>query len=258
MFGKEQIYVIAKNDPLVLLNALVLLKNPFDLKDLINGNSENLPTDFYIVARKLLLKYSEIKYRKYSNYSKLNQGVLDELINEYHGDNYIQRFLVKWNTTLYILIRMFKPKIIVETGVLWGYSSSNILKAISENCEGNLYSIDLTDQRLIDRGFNSGPVVPDNLKNKWELINGRSDKKLPYLLDKLKKIDIFIHDSEHSYENMLFEYETAYEYLNEDGLIISHDVNDNTAFPDFCKNKGLYYVMNDNIGVALKNNFNNK
>lgn len=252
MFGKEQIYEIAKKDPLFLFNSLSLLKNPTALKKLLSGDSENLPTNFYIVGRKLLTKFSEIKYINYYNYSKLDKKVLNTIINENYGHSYIQRLLVKWNTTLYILVRMLKPKIVVETGVLWGYSSAHILKAISENGNGYLYSIDLTDQRLIARGLTSGPVVPDDLKNKWELINGRSDEKLPNLLNKLKKIDIFIHDSEHSYDNMFFEYELAYKHLDDEGLIISHDVDHNTAFPDFCESKGLFYLMNDNMGIAIK------
>jgi len=253
LLGKKQIYKIARHDPLSLFIALKLLKNPSALKDLLNGDSENLPTDFYIIGRKLLIKYSEIVYKKYSN-SKLDEEVLKEIINEDHGTNFIQKKLVKWDTTLYILIRLIKPKLIVETGVLWGYSSAHILKALEENNSGFLYSIDLTDSRLLSRGLTSGPVVPDNLKGRWELIIGKSIDKLPDLLKKLESIDIFIHDSEHSYENMMFEYETAYESLNEGGLLISHDIEANTSFIDFCSvnNLSCFIYEDDSIGIVIK------
>jgi hypothetical protein len=49
----------------------------------------------------------------------------------------------------------------------------------------------------------------------------------------LGSIDIFIHDSEHSYENMMFEYMTAWDHLKEGGILLSDDTNLNKAFSDF-------------------------
>lgn len=44
---------------------------------------------------------------------------------------------------LYSIIKVFKPEIVVETGVVRGASSAFILCAMHENCKGHLYSIDL-------------------------------------------------------------------------------------------------------------------
>jgi predicted O-methyltransferase YrrM len=46
-------------------------------------------------------------------------------------------------TALYVLVRIFKPEVVVETGVANGVSSSFILKALDQNSRGKLYSIDL-------------------------------------------------------------------------------------------------------------------
>jgi hypothetical protein len=54
----------------------------------------------------------------------------------------------------------------------------------------------------------------------------------------LGSIDIFIHDSEHSYENMMFEYITAWHYLKEGGILLSDDTNLNKAFSDFSARVG--------------------
>jgi hypothetical protein len=49
--------------------------------------------------------------------------------------------------------------------------------------------------------------------------------ELPRVLEKLGKIDLFHHDSLHTYEHMTWEYETAFRYLDPSGAISSDDVN---------------------------------
>ena len=44
---------------------------------------------------------------------------------------------------------------------------------------------------------------------------------------------MFFHDSEHSYENMMFEFTTAWPYIVKRGIIIADDVNRNNAFDEF-------------------------
>jgi predicted O-methyltransferase YrrM len=53
------------------------------------------------------------------------------------------------------------------------------------------------------------------------------------LLDELGEIDFFIHDSEHSYECMTFEYQQAWKYLKPGGLLVSDDISWNASFDDF-------------------------
>lgn len=53
------------------------------------------------------------------------------------------------------------------------------------------------------------------------------------LLAEIGKVDIFLHDSEHTYDNMMFEYATAWDYLPKGGLLLSHDISWNNAGRDF-------------------------
>lgn len=69
------------------------------------------------------------------------------------------------------------------------------------------------------------------------MIIGNSKKELPKLLDKLKTIDLFFHDSDHSYEHMMFEFNTALPYLFDKKIILSDDVDLNDSFKDFSKKK---------------------
>ena len=83
---------------------------------------------------------------------------------------------------------------------------------------------------------------------------GKSSEQLPPLLRELDSVDIFIHDSEHSYGNMKQEYETVWHKIRRSGLLISHDINDNKAFREFTgavnqSNREIYFT---GLGVIKK------
>lgn len=77
--------------------------------------------------------------------------------------------------------------------------------------------------------------MPERLRQRWTLILGRSQEKLPELLAKLGRVDLFFHDSEHSFECMWFEMMEAKRYLSPGGTILAHDVHLNSAFADFAR-----------------------
>ena len=147
----------------------------------------------------------------------------------------------------YIICRILKPDRVVETGVQSGISSAFLLQALKENGRGVLYSIDMPDERLIETipshvrmNKKSGWVVPQELKTNWVLITGRSQDELPPLLKELKTIDIFIHDSDHSFRNMSQEFETAWPYLTPGGILLSDDIDLNNAFEIFASKNNMH------------------
>lgn len=67
---------------------------------------------------------------------------------------------------------------------------------------------------------------------------------------------LFFHDSDHSYENMFFEFQWAWDHLGAE-VLISDDIDGNDAFFDFCKSKGVtgYRIMIDDgpaVGFAKR------
>jgi predicted O-methyltransferase YrrM len=140
---------------------------------------------------------------------------------------------IKYPIAWYALIRKYKPSIILETGVSMGWSSFMILTALQREMKGVLYSIDMGGFESIDHDGGVGYMVPDNLKQHWHLIIADSKKALLPLLEKLGKIDMFVHDSEHSYEMMMFEYNNAWNYLGQQGILCSDDINHSAAFNEF-------------------------
>lgn len=156
--------------------------------------------------------------------------------------------------SMYVICRLLRPTKIIETGVCDGFSSAFILYALSENNFGNLYSIDLPNQpgHEISHDRAAGWIIPNELKTRWELILGSSRERLPSLLQKLNKIDIFYHDSDHSYENMMFEFNSAYDYLNKPGFILADDITENNAFSHFCNTHHYKHIELFKLGV-IKN-----
>lgn len=170
------------------------------------------------------------------------------------GGNRPRSTFGKW---IWCCVRVFQPEVMVETGVSHGHSSRNILDAMQRNGKGMLYSIDLPNRdtnpayNFKGQATETGWAVPDELRDRWELILGDARHELPTLLQRLEHIDIFFHDSEHSYQHMLFEFESALPHLKKNGILLSDDVDKNEAFSHFTKTHGLPMHRFNKGGVAI-------
>jgi hypothetical protein len=155
---------------------------------------------------------------------------------------------------LYAVMRKVRPRAAVETGVANGFSTAFSLLALRENGEGELHSIDLP--REVGREYEAGTfyegegraglpagsepgwLIPAELKGRWTLLLGRSQDELPPLLERLGTIDSFMHDSEHSFDCMWFEFNAAWPRVRPGGGLVSDDVNSTEAFPRFAAQVG--------------------
>ena len=55
----------------------------------------------------------------------------------------------------------------------------------------------------------------------------------------MESIDIFIHDSLHTPQTMKYEFEKAWPFMRSGALLISDDVEGNSAFVDFVMSRGV-------------------
>lgn len=216
--------------------------------------SRNVQTEKHELSFKQKLDNVTKKYQKYS--SKLD-------LSKPKSYEDLENILSSKSELLYFLVRKLKPEVIIETGVAAGESSGYILRAIKDNKRGKLYSIDLPFQWYIygnhelhldslPAGKIPGYLIPEALKINWQLILGDTYIQLPKVLKQFKKIDIFLHDSEHTDKTMTFEYKTSWPYIKKGGLLLSDDIDFTKAFQNFASLKKVKMLEFKNLGVIKK------
>ncbi len=170
---------------------------------------------------------------------------------------------------LYWLVRRLKPNTIVQTGVCNGLSAAFMMLALAKNGpHGALRAIDLppvfdpSDPAwtirdkiygvVIPEGKSSGWMVPDAYRDRVEVWNGDAKFLLPKLVDEVGAIDMFYHDSDHTYNHMMFEFREAKRKLVAGGLVVADDVSWNASVWDFADEYGApAYNFKGSVGVAF-------
>ncbi len=165
---------------------------------------------------------------------------------------------------LYILVRLFKPTVCLETGVFYGGNTCFILNALRRNKHGHLISIDLPSNTIkpiqrhhlvgdtedIPLGLDIGFLVHESQKKRWQLIRGDSHQEIP----KIKKpINLYIHDSEHAFHFIRKEMSLVWKKLSKNAVIIADDLDWSNGFFSFCIEKKLYpLIITDNGKSGLR------
>lgn len=166
--------------------------------------------------------------------------------------------------SLYCIIRAAKPSLMIETGVAQGKSSALALLAMHHNNKGKLISIDypnpvgalLPDGAVTStEGKEVGWLVPLYLRERWDLRLGDAKQLLPKVL-KLKtnnKVDIFFHDSLHTYEHAMFEFETAVKHIKKGIMICDNiELGVGEAFHEYLERKlKVGYAYRDFAAVRI-------
>jgi hypothetical protein len=136
---------------------------------------------------------------------------------------------VRLARTGYAITRGLRPTLAVETGVCYGVTSACLLQAMQQNRIGRLHSIDLPPlARKADQYV--GSLIPHDLRSRWTLHRGNAQRLLAPLLRQLGPIDLFLHDSLHTYEHMRLEFDAAWAALRSGGLLMADDIEGNRAF----------------------------
>ncbi len=157
----------------------------------------------------------------------------------------------------YSLVRIQKPRLVIESGVHDGLGSSVLLTALQRNrAEGR-------SGRLIgiDYDARAGWLIPDRLLPLFTLVCKDSLHALESIV-RTQKIDLFIHDSDHRFEHELAEYQIVDAALADGAILLSDNAHTCTALKQFSdqrervfdywseKTKGHFYP-GAGIGLSL-------
>lgn len=165
----------------------------------------------------------------------------------------------------YALVRLMQPAVVVETGGTPGNSSAFMLRAMERNAHGELHTVDLPPQgdygdtsdgvwihAGMPQGMDSGWAVPDRLRTRHHQHLGDARMLLPGVFEAVPKVQIFLHDSDHSYEHMRWEFETAWPHLAPGGALLADDVRANRAWDEFAARHGARQARAGGLGGLRK------
>jgi len=150
-------------------------------------------------------------------------------LNKKSDLNYKSDYEIRFGRRIgwYALVRILKPKIVIETGVDKGLGSCVITAALLRNAEENLpgeyFGTDINPK--------AGYLLQGEYAKMGKILYGDSIESLKKFEH---KIDIFINDSDHSSEYEAQEYEVINPKMNPKGIIIGDNAHGNSKLLEFC------------------------
>jgi hypothetical protein len=133
----------------------------------------------------------------------------------------------------YAIVRFSKPTVIVETGTEKGLGSIVLAEAILKNGHGHLFTIDMEPT--------AGMMIGARYTGVISQICGDSLKSLTTI----DRIDLFVHDSDHSAEHEAREFEIIETKLSKQGVVLSdnsHATDELAKWSQRCNRKFLYFA----------------
>ncbi len=137
----------------------------------------------------------------------------------------------------YVIARIFKPRIIIETGVDKGLGSTLLCSALekneSEGYDGKYYGTDINTQ--------AGFLFIGSKWEKWgKILFGDSVESLKKINE---NVDLFINDSDHSKEYEMKEYLTIKEKLSERAIILGDNRHVSSSLEEFSLITGRSFLF---------------
>ena len=161
---------------------------------------------------------------------------------------------------IYVTIRHLRPATLLETGVFYGGNTLFMLAAVHRNRCGRLISVDYpasamaadregrhplvgTTEDYTDE-MSPGFIVPDYLKQTWQLVIGDSLRVIPTLAE---SFDYYIHDSEHSMDFFRKEAAAVWAKKAKSLFLVADDIDWSNGFSSFCcENRLVPFLFTDN------------
>jgi predicted O-methyltransferase YrrM len=138
----------------------------------------------------------------------------------------------------YAVVRWLKPRLVVETGTADGLGTATLARGLERNeaegSPGELLSFDVQP----DAGWLLGA---DALRYA-RVVVGDSTETLPRELAG-RHVDVFVHDSAHTYEHERMEFALALEHAARRIVLISDNAHATTALADVAREHGAPFAF---------------
>lgn len=123
------------------------------------------------------------------------------------------------------VIMQEKPRVMIETGVESGYSTEWFLTSMDKVGIGHLFSCDPAPSGF----YEANPIIHP----RFTFMKEESYTALDKIFGQMGPIDLFLHDSCHTWECQTFEYEWAWGHVKSGGIIASDDTSWGMIIPVF-------------------------
>lgn len=159
----------------------------------------------------------------------------------------------------YAFIRIVKPRLVIETGVHNGVGALIICEALRKNLQQNFSG----EYLGTDINPKAGELLKDHHREIGRVIIQDS---LETLRDIKSEIDIFINDSDHSFDYEMAEYKTINNNLSPHSIILGDNSNETDALRDFSQSNMRnflffqevplnHFYAGNGVGISYKSEF---
>lgn len=146
-------------------------------------------------------------------------------------------------TAIWCTVRHTRPEVVMETGVAHGVSSRVVLEALNLNDRGHLWSIDVANPLNLQVHGQEGAAVTEACRPRWTYVEGESRRRMPSLVAEVGKVELFVHDSLHTFKNTLFEMEQAASVMPPGGVMLIDDIRSHDGFATFARRHPEYKTI---------------
>jgi predicted O-methyltransferase YrrM len=131
----------------------------------------------------------------------------------------------------YAIVRAAQPDHVVETGTHLGLGSCVIAAALLRNGHGRLTTIDIDPE--------AGYLIGEP----WASVVDRRVGDSTDMLGALRDVDMFLHDSLHTYDYETRELTAVEPSLHPDAIILSDNAHESAALSDWAERSGRHYLF---------------
>jgi predicted O-methyltransferase YrrM len=131
----------------------------------------------------------------------------------------------------YALVRALQPDHVVETGTHLGLGSCAIAAALLRNGHGRLTTIDIDPE--------AGSLIGEP----WASVIDRHTGDSVEVLRRMEDVDMFLHDSLHTYDYETRELAAVEGNLRGTAMVLSDNAHDSSALSDWAERTGRHYLF---------------